>query len=157
MGAGKPSKKKFCEIFFPSKDLSQIFAKFLALLSAFSRFLRNFAIYLCSPEDVLPVHLGPQTNSTLHTSQRMLGQKFEPVSQSKNEIMRDMSSQPPSQPPSHPAGGSKLTVRLNLTKNYGHGTGKNLAHFIEKSNVFFRPQFEQKITFSNIFSSSMFS
>ena len=63
--------------------LSQNLVKFWALLSDFSYFTPYFEIYLDSPEEVPPDINGPQTNSTLHRSQRMFGQKFDPVCQEK--------------------------------------------------------------------------
>ena len=65
------------------KMLSQNLVDFWSLLSDFSYFMPYFEIYLDSPEEVPPEITGPQTNSTLHRSQRMFGQKFVPSSQDK--------------------------------------------------------------------------
>ena len=82
--------------FFLQKILSQNFEKFLALLRAFSCFLPYLAIYLCSPDDVLPVHMRPKTNSTFTYVPKNVGPKNSTQSvKLKNEITRDMSSQPP--------------------------------------------------------------
>ena len=84
MGAGEPSKKNFfTEIFFPSKNVEPKFGEVFGTFKCFFFFFGQFETYLDSPEEVPPEIMGPQTNSTLHMSQRMFGQKFDPVSQTK--------------------------------------------------------------------------
>ena len=90
LGAGKSSKKKFCEIFFPSKNL-----EFLALLSDFSRFLRNFEISSAHLKMFYLSTWAYKRTRPLIRPKECWAKKFDPVRQLKNEIIRDMSSQPP--------------------------------------------------------------